>query len=492
MSESNENIDFSSRLSNIRHDMRTPVGHIMGYAEILEEDLEDSGSAEFLRDLTLVHGAGERLIALIDEHLGASKKGVEELDLHEAQFQMRGQLNHIAGYTEMLREVAEDDELEKDVHADLGRIADAATFLLNYIGEKLKPVSFEGGALKSDEFGLSESDDKASVVSEGTFEPEGLGSGGRILVVDDNSANRDLLTRRLERHGYDVLALPGGREALDYLENDSADLILLDLMMPDINGLETLDHLKADKALRNIPVIMLSAADDADKMVQCILHGAEEYVFKPFNPVLLRARIGTTLEKYRLRQQFAKRLKVFISSPGDVIPERQVVKQVIQQLNDEYSGRVYLVPILWEEEPLLASDTFQAQIQLPRKSDIYIGILWSRMGSPLPETIVREDGSRYESGTAFEFEDAMAGCKEHGKPDMLVYHKQGAPEMSLADRDAVTERLNQIDTLTEYIARWFTGEDGSFIGAIRTYDDLEEFESMVRLHLRKLVETRLD
>src|SRR5210317_1714875 len=136
-------------------------------------------------------------------------------------------------------------------------------------------------------------------------------------------------------------------------------------------------------------------------MVQCILHGAEDYIAKPFNPILLTARINACLEKVRLRRNAARQIKVFISSPGDVIPERLIVKSVLGRLNDEFTGRALMIPILWEEEPLLASDTFQAQIHPPRETEIYIGILWSRIGSPLPDTIIRPDGTIYDSGTAF-------------------------------------------------------------------------------------------
>ena len=92
------------------------------------------------------------------------------------------------------------------------------------------------------------------------------------------------------------------------------------------------------------------------------------------------------------------------------------MKQVIQQLDEEYSHDVQLVPVLWEEEPLLASETFQSQIVEPRDTDIYLGILWSRIGSPLPETMLRPDGTQYDSGTAYEFEDAMGGFRERGRP----------------------------------------------------------------------------
>ena len=313
-----------------------------------------------------------------------------------------------------------------------------------------------------------------------------------ILVVDDDAANRDLLQRRLSRHGYEAVTVESGEDALTTLKAERFDIVLLDLMMPGgLSGLEVLELVKADKRLRSIPIIMLTAADSVDSMVQCVLKGADDYIFKPFNPVLLRARIGASLEKVRLRQTLTQRLKIFISSPGDVIPERRVAKQVISQLNEEFMGRVFLVPVLWEEEPLLASSTFQAQIDPPNETDIYVDILWSRIGSPLPESILRPDGTRYDSGTAFEFEDAMSAYKERGRPEMLLYRKLGAPSLSLGDRPQVMDRLDQIDSLDRYVNKWFIGEDGSYVGAFHNFETEAQFETMLDTHLRKLVDKQL-
>jgi CheY-like chemotaxis protein len=485
---------FRQRLSEVRHDLRTPVGHIIGYAEMLEEDMADGLPGEFVRDLGLIKGAGERLVALIDDHLGAGKSSLDEIDLDEAQFQLRMQLNHITGYCEMLREEAEDLGRE-DLAEDLARIDTAQGRLLELIEQRLRDSTFSAppqgatGAAGQREKTQDAAEDRAPKDASGVA---WLGAGGKVLVVDDDPANRELLRRRLMRQGYEVRTVDGGREALDLLEDDAVELVLLDLMMPGMDGLETLNRIKQDPARKALPVIMLSASDDMDRIVQCVLQGAEDYLLKPFNPVLLRARIGAALEKSRLRRQFAKKLTVFISSPGDVIPERRIAKQVMSQLNEEFAGEALLVPILWEEEPLLASETFQAQIHAPSETDIYLGILWSRIGSPLPATIVRADGSRYDSGTAFEFEDALAGFRATGRPDMLVYRKTGAPLMSLEDRDEVLDRLEQMDRLQAYVDRHFRGEDGSYVAAFHAFDGIEQFENMLLTHLRKLVEDRLE
>jgi adenylate cyclase len=127
-----------------------------------------------------------------------------------------------------------------------------------------------------------------------------------ILVVDDNEDNRYALTRRLAREGYlNVAIAVDGTAALEQLKDKRFDLVLLDIMMPKLNGYEVLAQMKADEQLRHIPVIMISAVDEIDSVVRCIELGAEDYLAKPFNPVLLRARVGASLERKRLHDQVA-------------------------------------------------------------------------------------------------------------------------------------------------------------------------------------------
>lgn len=472
---------LASRLSEIRHDLRTPVGHIIGYAEMMEEDLTGVAPDEFIRDLQSIRSSGERLVAMIEEHLGGSQRTLAELDLPAAQFQLRMQLNHISGYNEMLAEIAEESAWT-EVTQDLERITTAQRTMLELIETRLTPEALA----RQDITDLGDGEQRGGDTADFNLGP--LAQGGKLLVVDDDPTNRDLLERRLTRDGFEVFLAADGNAAIAATRSGSFDLILLDLMMEGMSGLETLEALKANPQTADTPVVMLSAGDDLDPMVACILAGADDYLTKPIHPILLRARIGASLEKVRLRRRLTRQLKIFISSPGDVIPERQVLKQVIQKLDDEYGHEVHLLPVLWEEEPLLASETFQAQIVEPRDTDIYVGVLWSRIGSPLPTTILRDDGSRYESGTAYEFEDAMAGFRAAGRPEMLIYRKTGSPLIPLDNRDGVLERLEQVERLQAYIDRWFRGADGSYVGALHEFADLDEFEQTTQMHLGKLID----
>jgi adenylate cyclase len=131
-----------------------------------------------------------------------------------------------------------------------------------------------------------------------------------ILVVDDNEDNRYTLRQRLELEGYvNVAMATNGREALDLLTARPFDLVLLDIMMPELDGFQVLERVKADPVLRHVPVIMISALSELESVVRCIGLGAEDYLPKPFNRVLLRARIGACLDRKRLHDQEVSHLE---------------------------------------------------------------------------------------------------------------------------------------------------------------------------------------
>ena len=150
----------------------------------------------------------------------------------------------------------------------------------------------------------------------------------RIMVVDDVEVNRDLLSRRLQRMGHVVTTANDGQEALELTRDPAWDLIMLDVMMPVLDGIGALTALKANDATRHIPVIMISANTELETVVKCIELGAEDYLPKPFDPVLLRARVGASLEKKRLRDReqlratrMQKDLEVGARIQRDFLPE---------------------------------------------------------------------------------------------------------------------------------------------------------------------------
>ena len=151
------------------------------------------------------------------------------------------------------------------------------------------------------------------------------GGAGHVLVVDDDRVNRLLLTRSLEREGHRVSSAENGRTALRLLREDPPDVVLLDIVMPELDGVSVLERMKGDSALQHLPVIMISAIDEMDSVVRCIEMGAEDYLPKPFDPVLLRARINAGLAKKRLLELERERVRGVFSR---FVPEH-VVEDVL-------------------------------------------------------------------------------------------------------------------------------------------------------------------
>ena len=142
----------------------------------------------------------------------------------------------------------------------------------------------------------------------------GSAQTGKLLVVDDNRVNRLLLGRALEQLGHTVTFAENGREGLEALRRQRVDLILLDIEMPEMDGYQALAALAADPHLRDIPVVMMSSVEEVDSVARCIEMGAEDYLFKPVNPVLLRARVGASLEKKRLRDRQRELFRKFATA----------------------------------------------------------------------------------------------------------------------------------------------------------------------------------
>jgi adenylate cyclase len=152
-----------------------------------------------------------------------------------------------------------------------------------------------------------------------------------VLVVDDDSVNRLLLSRSLEREGHRFATAEDGRRALQMLRAESFDVVLLDVLMPEVDGFEVLAQMQADVELRHIPVIMISALEDIESVVRAIEQGAEDYLPKPFNPVLLRARINGCLTRKRLDDLERARVRDVFSR---FVPEH-VVEEVLRRTDDD-------------------------------------------------------------------------------------------------------------------------------------------------------------
>jgi two-component system, sensor histidine kinase and response regulator len=328
-------------LANLRHGLRTPLNAIIGYSEILIEDAAGSPNAPSIPDLEKIRVAGTAMLSVVNSSLDDARLG-STFDVttfaREARFELGTPLTAILGYTEILIEEAEDAGLT-DAAADLEKIHLAAKRLQILIDEiyKLSHLDAQGAVL------LASADMSDAIrdliVCLHRLEEEGADGGagpdGAILVVDDNELTRSLLARRLGRQGYTVSVAKGGQEALEMIESSAFDLILLDIVMPDLNGIQVLERLKQDPALRHIPVVMISALDEFDKVVKSIEIGAEDYLPMPFNPVLLRARVGACLEKKRLHDKEVAYLREVAKAREEALEANRIKSLFFATINHE-------------------------------------------------------------------------------------------------------------------------------------------------------------
>jgi class 3 adenylate cyclase len=330
-------------LAHMRHELRTPVNAILGYSEML---LEDGAAGPAEGDLRKIEAAGRHLLALINEILDPARLGqAEDLEAAGARIRhdLRTPVNAIIGYSEMLLEDAEGDAA---LSADLQKIHAAGHKLLALIDDIVR-VSAGAEGQGGDRQVASMIEQAVSSIRPLEAAPAAPGTGGRILVVDDNEINRDMLRRRLEREGHAVGCAENGRRALEMLRAADYDLVLLDILMPDINGYQVLEQMKADGELRHIPVIMISALAEIVSVVRCIEIGAEDYLPKPFNPVVLRARLNASLEKKRLRDREVVHLRqieeekkksdelLHVILPHDIVEELKANSFVMPRRHDD-------------------------------------------------------------------------------------------------------------------------------------------------------------
>jgi hypothetical protein len=186
------------------------------------------------------------------------------------------------------------------------------------------------------------------------------------------------------------------------------------------------------------------------------------------------------------------KLRAFVCSPDDVNEERRLVANVLDRLELEFTGQIQIERIMWEHEPLRATATFQEELVRPSEADVFICIVWARIGSRLPTHMTRKDGSTYESGTVYEFEDAYDSFQRIKRPDMLVYRKTARPVVEIDVEDRLRERLEQKRSLDVFLKKWFVADDGTAKGSYHRFESPADFERLVEIHLRKLIQRRLD
>jgi class 3 adenylate cyclase len=311
------NTDFQrwTRLVTVQQDLVTPVRAILDYQDLLREEARRLDLPDVLEHLDKATTAAQSLDELVGRLM--ERDGALDMDAcielggsgAKLRHELRTPLNAIIGYSELALEDLPDGPAIESLRPDLEKLLTEARRLIARINALGTAAASEGAAQEGAQ----------TVIADllRTLRPDGDETHcievGRILVVDDTEANRDLLRRRLLQEGHCVELAESGPEALGILEREDFDLILLDLIMPDMNGVEVLRRIKSDPRLYQIPVVMISGLSESDAVIRCIEAGAEDYLPKPFNLVLLRARINACLERGRWRsreQEYLTKLKI--------------------------------------------------------------------------------------------------------------------------------------------------------------------------------------
>ena len=262
-----------AEVSALRHDLRTPVNHIVGYCELL---LDDAATDEQRTALRGAIASAREVLTLIEGALPATGEGVTAAGVEALKTKLRTPHDRILAAMDAL------GPGEGEFASDVAKVRHATGRILAVQRPHASPAAPVAEA-------------KSPVA---TPLPT---SRGRILVVDDVADNRDVLRRHLMRQGYAVDEAPDGAAALRHAAEVSYDLMLLDVRMPGMDGQEVLSRVKHDPALRDLPVVMISAADELATIAGCIEGGAEDFLPKPFDPVILGARVSASIEKKRLR-----------------------------------------------------------------------------------------------------------------------------------------------------------------------------------------------
>ncbi|MEO5511877.1 MAG: response regulator [Longimicrobiales bacterium] len=294
-------------LAFVRHELRTPINAIIGYSEMLQEDAASDLDHRGSSDLGRIVRCGRDILALVDGILDADRISAErgrELDSYGEQLRvdLRDPLSAIMGYTEMLIETSREDDRTSRI-GDLDRVLAASRKLLELSNDIVELAMHANAAVPAEMMrGATMAEgvlSKIRAVNPTQAEPDRQGS---LLVVDDSPMNRDLLARQLARKGYFVTTAESGAEALELMSGQHFDLVLLDVLMPDLDGVGVLLRMKGDARLADTPVIMISALDEIDSVVRCLELGAADFVSKPFHPTLLDARINVALQAHAAKR----------------------------------------------------------------------------------------------------------------------------------------------------------------------------------------------
>ncbi len=311
-------------LSVLRHELRTHLNIIVGYSDLLSEEMDSAKAPCCKAEIdTILQGALE-LKDHIAEELVKTPEEIRRQGIEETKLSFYSPLYTIIASAQDSKEKARELGAEQALR-DLETVLKATGNILEILDRFFD-------RLLLDELAETSAGTGEMTACEDGEPGEAGDQEGTILVIDDDEMNRDLLGRHLGRQGYRVISASSGTEGFSLLRDNQCDLIILDIMMPDINGFKVLELLKMDKILRHIPVIIMSALDDMKSIIHCIEIGAEDYLPKSFNPVLLKARVRACIEKKRLRDKEQQYVRALMESQKRLDEELNEAARYVRSL----------------------------------------------------------------------------------------------------------------------------------------------------------------
>jgi class 3 adenylate cyclase len=293
------NGDLALRIARARHDLHNAIGQIHGFSEMWIEDFNGLGHHDLSAWLEHVLHTASRMSALTTQNLQPAEIESGRANLVTLRHQLSELSQSILTDLKRLKQKAR--SLDDVFASDLLRMQTAAKRMLELARTSIVHLRDSRAARPSRPDGSESLLAELSSFAADQPRPPVSAREGVVLVVDDLVENRELISRRLSRLGYKVQLAASGEEALETVRKQTVDLILLDILMPGIDGLQVLSRLKSDPAVRHIPVVMLSSEDQIETIVRCITLGADDFLPKPFNATLLAARVESSLSRKRLR-----------------------------------------------------------------------------------------------------------------------------------------------------------------------------------------------
>ena len=459
---------------------------ILGYGELLAAEAAELGIQRHLPELHRLHEDAKGLLDRINEAVPANAavagRTVEDIRGRAHRALLAPSHALLAQARALFADAGDVDA----ARADIDRLLSAVGKLASLVEGLGTPETLPDKA--------SPGKDVESTLSRLRFtEAVDPDASGSVLVVDDNALNRDLVTRQLVREGYNVQTVGSGREAIELMRLHEFGLVLLDVVMPEMDGVQVLEHIQRDLVLAEVPVIMLSALDEIGGVARCLEKGAADYLTKPFDPVLLRARVRSTLQIRRLHED---------------------MRHAEQQLEQSASALQRLARSIAPEAlaQSLQRGEIPAPVQYPDVTAVVIRFegadaMASRLPGEVPQVVGRAldafEGRAQAKGLVLTRMTDRTYTAIAGAPQWLEEHPRLAAELAIELRDHFVAELAarlaplhvKLGLHTGLLTVGVTGGERLVLGlwgdAVATADAIASFAPVGQIRLSNATSSRL-